>query len=68
MTAHTLYKLTAQEVKNATPGKHCDGGGLWLHQRDGGKGQGPGTGTYVSREPSGDGYIFERKTRNRAGR
>ena len=39
MTAHSLYKLTAQEVKNAAPGKHSDGGGLWLHQRDNGKGQ-----------------------------
>ncbi len=39
MTAHSLNKLTAQEVKNAAPGKHSDGGGLWLHQRDNGKGQ-----------------------------
>jgi integrase len=39
MTAHSLNKLTAQEVKSAKPGKYSDGGGLWLHQRDGGKGQ-----------------------------
>ena len=34
-----MNKLTAQEVKTAEPGKHSDGGGLWLHQRDDGKGQ-----------------------------
>ena len=39
MTAHSLNKLTAQGVKSAAPGKYSDGGGLWLHQRDGGKGQ-----------------------------
>lgn len=39
MTAHSLNKLTALEVKTAAPGKHSDGGGLWLHQRDNGKGQ-----------------------------
>lgn len=39
MTGHSLNKLTAQEVKAAGPGKHSDGGGLWLHQRDDGKGQ-----------------------------
>lgn len=39
MAAHTLNRLTAQEVKTAAPGKHSDGGGLWLHQREGGKGQ-----------------------------
>ena len=39
MTGHSLNKLTAQEVKTAEPGKHSDGGGLWLHQRDDGKGQ-----------------------------
>ncbi len=39
MTGHSLNKLTAQEVKAAEPGKHSDGGGLWLHQRDDGKGQ-----------------------------
>lgn len=39
MAAHTLNRLTAQEVKSAAPGKHSDGGGLWLHQREGGKGQ-----------------------------
>ena len=39
LTAHTLNKLTAIEAKAAKPGKHCDGGGLWLHQRENGKGQ-----------------------------
>ena len=39
MTTHSLNKLSAQEVKYAAPGKHSDGGGLWLHQREGGKGQ-----------------------------
>ena len=39
MTAHSLNKLTAQEVKGAEPGKHCDGGGLWLHKREDGGGQ-----------------------------
>lgn len=39
MTAHSLNKLTAQGVKSAPPGKYSDGGGLWLHQREGGKGQ-----------------------------
>ncbi len=39
MTAHSLNKLTAQEVKTNAPGKYSDGGGLWLHQRDNGKGQ-----------------------------
>ncbi|MCK0102758.1 site-specific integrase [Pseudohalocynthiibacter sp. F2068] len=32
-----LNKLSAAQVKNAAPGKHSDGGGLWLHRRpDGG--------------------------------
>ena len=32
-----LHKLTAASVRNAPPGKHSDGGGLWLHRRsDGG--------------------------------
>ncbi len=39
MTGHSLNKLTAQKVKAAGPGKHSDGGGLWLHRRDDGKGQ-----------------------------
>lgn len=34
-----LNKLTAIEVRNAKPGKHSDGGGLWLVKRDGGGGQ-----------------------------
>ncbi|MDU8928212.1 Arm DNA-binding domain-containing protein [Alisedimentitalea sp. MJ-SS2] len=32
-----LNKPSAAQVKNAPPGKHSDGGGLWLHKRpDGG--------------------------------
>ena len=34
MTA--LHKLTAAQVRNARPGKHNDGGGLWLHKREDG--------------------------------
>lgn len=34
-----LHRLTAIGVKNAPPGKHPDGGGLWLHKRDDGGGQ-----------------------------
>lgn len=35
--ARTLNKLTALAAKSAAPGKHSDGGGLWLHKRaDGG--------------------------------
>ncbi len=34
--ARGLNKLSAIEVKNALPGKYSDGGGLWLHKRDGG--------------------------------
>ncbi|MCA1492757.1 integrase arm-type DNA-binding domain-containing protein [Ensifer sp. NBAIM29] len=30
--ARLLNKLTAIEVKNAAPGKHPDGGGLWLYK------------------------------------
>lgn len=39
MTAHSLNKLTVPEVKAAKPGKHSDGGGLWLHKREDGGGQ-----------------------------
>ena len=39
MTAHSLNKLTAQEVKSCAPGKYSDGGGLWLHKREAGGGQ-----------------------------
>jgi integrase len=39
MTAHSLNKLTVTEVKAAKPGKHSDGGGLWLHKREDGGGQ-----------------------------
>ncbi|MBP2442862.1 tyrosine-type recombinase/integrase [Rhizobium leguminosarum] len=34
-----LNKLTALFVKNAAPGKHADGGGLWFHKREDGGGQ-----------------------------
>ncbi|SLN72090.1 Prophage CP4-57 integrase [Roseivivax jejudonensis] len=34
-----LHRLSAAEVKNAGPGKHADGGGLWLHKRDDGGAQ-----------------------------
>lgn len=37
--ARTLNKLSALAVKNATPGKYSDGGGLWLHKRENGAGQ-----------------------------
>ena len=37
--ARATYKLTAIEVKNAPPGKHADGGGLWLWKREDGGGQ-----------------------------
>lgn len=39
MAVHSLNKLSAQGVKTAAPGKHSDGGGLWLHQREDGGGQ-----------------------------
>jgi integrase len=35
----SLNKLTAAQVKNSAPGKHSDGGGLWLHKRPDGGGQ-----------------------------
>jgi len=31
--------MSAAEVKNADPGKHSDGGGLWLVKRDTGGAQ-----------------------------
>lgn len=35
--ARALHKLSAATVKAAPPGKHADGGGLWLYRRaDGG--------------------------------
>ncbi|KAA0698555.1 site-specific integrase [Neorhizobium sp. P12A] len=37
--ARPLNKLSAVEVKNATAGKHSDGGGLWLVKREDGGGQ-----------------------------
>ncbi len=30
-----LNKLSSLQVKNAQPGKYSDGGGLWLHKKDG---------------------------------
>ncbi|MCK0172525.1 integrase arm-type DNA-binding domain-containing protein [Aliiroseovarius sp. S1123] len=33
------YKLTATQIKHLRPGKYNDGGGLWLHKREGGAGQ-----------------------------
>ncbi len=33
------HKLSALQVKNAPPGKHGDGAGLWLHKRPDGGGQ-----------------------------
>ncbi|WP_406645928.1 integrase arm-type DNA-binding domain-containing protein [Aliisedimentitalea scapharcae] len=35
----TLNKLSALQVKSASPGKYNDGGGLWLHRRQDGGGQ-----------------------------
>lgn len=32
-------KLTATQIKRLSPGKYNDGGGLWLHKREGGGGQ-----------------------------
>ncbi|MGO4910549.1 Arm DNA-binding domain-containing protein [Pseudorhodobacter sp. W20_MBD10_FR17] len=37
MTA--LNRLSAIGIKNAVPGMHCDGGGLWLRKREDGGGQ-----------------------------
>ncbi|ACP23929.1 phage integrase-like protein contains catalytic core domain [Sinorhizobium fredii NGR234] len=37
--ARPLNKLTAVAVKNASAGKHSDGGGLWLHKREDGGSQ-----------------------------
>lgn len=34
-----LHKLTNQTVVKAGPGKHSDGGGLWLHKRNDGGAQ-----------------------------
>ena len=39
MTAHALNRMNAAEVKNAQPGKHSDGGGLWLVRQDSGSAQ-----------------------------
>jgi len=39
MTAHALNRMSAAEVKTAAPGKHSDGGGLWLVKRDTGGAQ-----------------------------
>ncbi len=37
--ARTLNRLSALSVKNASAGKHADGGGLWLIKREDGGGQ-----------------------------
>ncbi len=37
--ARELNRLDAKKVRNAPPGKHADGGGLWLHKREDGGGQ-----------------------------
>ncbi len=34
-----LHKLTNAGIKSAEPGKYADGGGLWLHKREGGGAQ-----------------------------
>ena len=39
MTTHALNRLSAVEVKNAAPGKHSDGGGLWLVKHETGSAQ-----------------------------
>ena len=39
MTTHALNRMSAVEVKNAAPGKHSDGGGLWLVKQDTGSAQ-----------------------------
>ena len=39
MTAHNLSRISAAEVKNADPGKHADGGGLWLVKQKSGSAQ-----------------------------
>ena len=32
-----MHRLTAVQIRKLPPGKHTDGGGLWLHRRpDGG--------------------------------
>lgn len=37
--ARALHKLSASTVKAAPPGKHSDGGGLWLYRREDGGAQ-----------------------------
>lgn len=32
--ARPLHKFSAAEIRNAKPGKHSDGGGLWLYKQD----------------------------------
>src|SRR5262245_10760468 len=34
----SIEKLTGKQIKNAAPGYHADGGGLYLQKRDGGSG------------------------------
>ena len=37
--ARELHRLSALAIKAAAPGKHADGGGLWLHKREDGGAQ-----------------------------
>ncbi|WP_170331105.1 tyrosine-type recombinase/integrase [Ruegeria arenilitoris] len=37
--SRALHKLTALSIKNLPPGKHSDGGGLWLNKRNDGGSQ-----------------------------
>ncbi|TNC60470.1 tyrosine-type recombinase/integrase [Rubellimicrobium roseum] len=39
MATQFLHKLTAVQVRSLPPGKHSDGGGLWLWKREDGGGQ-----------------------------
>ena len=39
MGTRSLHRLSAVMVRSAPPGKHCDGGGLWLWKREDGGGQ-----------------------------
>lgn len=39
MGTQSLYRLKATQVRSLPPGKHADGGGLWLWKREDGGGQ-----------------------------
>ncbi|TNC66588.1 tyrosine-type recombinase/integrase [Rubellimicrobium roseum] len=39
MGTQSLHRLTAVQVRSLPPGKHADGGGLWLWKREDGGGQ-----------------------------